>query len=146
MTSNKQQLETSKEAGGEILVREWGTEENLIIAPGKYMFRRLMMKSGSAGGLQKHHYKDESSYILSGEIEVMYLEEDDSIVSKVFREGEAFRFPTGLVHKVKALTDCVLLEVSTPHLNDRIRVDEEYGLDPSCCSLKTTEKIDVDFI
>ena len=47
---------------------------------------------------------------------------------KILEQGDCFHFPPGLVHQEEAITDCVILEVSTPHFNDRVRVEKDYGL------------------
>ena len=126
-------------SNSEPLKREWGEESTLILASDKYMVRKLSMKKGTAGGLQMHHFKDESSYILSGSLRVFY-ELDGEIHEQLFKADEYFRFPTGFIHKVEALEDSVILEITTPHLNDRVRLDEKYGFDPSCCSLPSTDQ------
>ena len=112
------------------LIREWGTEETLILASGKYMLRRLKMNADTSGGLQMHHLKDF----------------DGRSVEIFVTAGDYFRFPTGSIHKVTCVQEAEILEVTTPHLNDRIRMDKEYGFDPSCCSLPTTRLDEIQFL
>ena len=128
------------------LNREWGTEETLILASGKYMLRRLKMKAKTSGGMQMHHLKDESSYILSGVLKVNYIDFDGNPVEVLASAGEYFRFPTGCIHKVTCIEDAEILEVTTLHLNDRIRMDKKYGFDPSCCSLPTTDFDEIHYL
>ena len=47
---------------------------------------------------------------------------------KVVETGSVVHFPPGLVHQEEAITDCEIIEASTPHFNDRVRVEELYGL------------------
>jgi mannose-6-phosphate isomerase len=130
----------------DIKLREWGSEELLVLAPGKYMLRRLRMTAGTSGGLQKHHFKDEASLLLKGKLLVAYVNSSGDLVNTLVSEGDYFHFPTGSIHKVSCIEDAEIIEVSTPHLNDRVRMDDLYGLDPSCCSLPTTEVSDVRYL
>ncbi|TGL99193.1 cupin domain-containing protein [Leptospira jelokensis] len=108
--------------------REWGEEILLILASGKYTLKQLNVKAGKKGGLQYHRLKDESSYIISGKLLLRYDDGTGKLVEKIVGPGEWFRFPPGCVHQEEALTDVVRIEVSTPHFNDRVRVEEKYGI------------------
>ena len=89
----------------EPLMREWGTEETLILASGKYMLRRLKMNANTSGGLQMHHLKDETSYLLSGELKINYIDFDGRSVEVFVTAGDYFRFPTGSIHKVTCVQE-----------------------------------------
>ena len=108
--------------------RPWGEELMLFAVPGAYTFKKLVMRKGAKGGLQYHHKKDEGGYLVSGELLIRYDAGDGNISERTVKEGECMHFPVGSVHQEEALTDCVIIEVSTPFLNDRVRVEEEYGL------------------
>ena len=62
---------------------------------------------------------------------VTYANEEGHLIKKELKEGSWLHFPNGSIHQETALTDVELLEVSTPHFNDRVRVEEEFGLDPT---------------
>ena len=47
---------------------------------------------------------------------------------KILKKGDAFHFSPGTIHQEHALTDCVIIEASSPHFNDRVRVEKSYGL------------------
>ena len=68
------------------------------------------------------------AYLLSGKLKIRYLDNENNICEKVCSSGETFHFPPFSVHQEEAITDCVILEVSTPFLNDRVRVEKEFGL------------------
>jgi mannose-6-phosphate isomerase-like protein (cupin superfamily) len=73
--------------------------------------------------------KDEVTYIVSGTMIVRYdLEDGKGLREKTLEAGQWIRFPTGMVHQEEAVTDVVRLEASSPFLNDRVRVEEKYGL------------------
>jgi quercetin dioxygenase-like cupin family protein len=87
--------------------------------------------AGRRGGLQYHHKKDECGYLLSGEMIIRFDPGDGVLRERIVRAGDVFHFPPGAVHQEEAVTDCVVLEVSTPFANDRVRVEEKYGLSPA---------------
>ena len=117
---------TSAESVG---LRDWGTEDLLYCCDGSFTFKLLKLNRGCAGGLQYHRKKDEVTYIISGELLVKYdLNDGSGLREKVLKGGDWIRFPTLMVHQEIAITDVVRVEVSTPYFNDRVRVEEEYGL------------------
>lgn len=111
--------------------RPWGTEELLVLVPGKYMLKRLTVKAGNKGGFQYHRLKDECGTIISGEMIIRYDDGSGGIAEKIVKAGDSFHFPPGVVHQEEALTDCVIIEGSTPHFNDRVRAEGLYGLGES---------------
>jgi len=112
----------------EVAPRPWGQELMIFTVPGAYTFKMLKYTKGAKGGLQYHHRKDEGGIVISGELLVRYDAGDGTLSQRICREGDAVHFPQGAVHQEEALTDCVVIEVSTPFLNDRVRVEELYGL------------------
>lgn len=108
--------------------RPWGREILLALVPGLYSLKRLEINAGSKGGLQYHHKKNECGYLLEGTLIVRYDDGEGNLVEKVLKPGACFHFPPGAPHQEEAVTDCVIIEASTPHFNDRVRVEERYGL------------------
>lgn len=108
--------------------REWGEETMLFLKSGAYTFKLLKIRKGKKGGLQYHHLKDEAAYLVSGKLLIRYdLNDGVGLREKELEPGAVVRFPPRLVHQEEALTDVTLIEVSTPHLNDRVRVEDLYG-------------------
>jgi len=124
--------------------RDWGQELLIGHVTGRFTFKKLFIKSGRSGGLQFHRLKNEIVYILSGELRVRYLL-DGQLVSETFLPGDCLQFPPGAVHQEEALTDCTLLECSTPHFNDRVRVEDLLSVDLSTSnsSLPSTSLFEV---
>jgi len=108
--------------------RPWGTEDLLVLIPGKLMLKRLFLKAGNKGGLQYHRLKDECGILLQGEMIIRYDNGKGEIIERRIMAGEAFHFPPGAVHQEEAVTDCIIIEGSTPHFNDRVRCETIYGL------------------
>lgn len=107
--------------------RPWGKEEILAVATEQVMMKKLFLRAGSKGGLQYHRKRVEAGYIVSGRL-IIRLGINKNIEEKVLRAGDHFIFPTGLIHQEEALEDTVIIECSTPWINDRVRVEEEFGL------------------
>lgn len=120
--------------------REWGEETLLVLANGKYTMKKLFIKAGKRGGLQYHRKKDEASYVISGKMIVRYENEEGNLIDKEVGPGDWFHFPNGCIHQEIAITDVVRIEVSTPHFNDRVRVEEMFGISDSTGLQTTTEE------
>jgi len=107
--------------------KPWGYE--LIWAlTDAYCGKLLFVRAGHSLSLQYHERKDESWYVHEGRAELeLGTVEGDYHRTQVIATGDCFRFRPGTVHRVKALEDTLILEVSTPHLDDVVRLEDEYG-------------------
>jgi mannose-6-phosphate isomerase-like protein (cupin superfamily) len=119
----------------QVLARPWG-EEIFIAQTPRYLGKLLQMRAGTAGGLQYHVEKDETFYLLSGSALVDSVI-GGTLVRQPMGAGQAFHIPPGAVHRVTAVTDCVFVETSTPHYDDRVRVEAAFG-EPDTGGLPTT--------
>lgn len=106
--------------------RVWG-EEVLLIHTNDYTGKLLKMKKGTRGGLQFHKVKNEAQHLLSGKIRVEYDAGDGTLTEIIWEPGMSIHIPPGTVHRETALEDSVIIEVSNPVFNDRVRVEEKYG-------------------
>ena len=111
--------------------REWGEELLISKLDGHFTFKQLTLNEGSSGGLQFHRLKNEVVYVVSGKLLVKHDRGDGELTESIFRSGDCVHFPPGSIHQELALERCILLEVSTPHFNDRVRVESLYGLTTS---------------
>ncbi len=123
--------------------RDWGEETLLVLSSGKYTMKRLYIKAGKYGGLQYHRKKDEASYIVSGQMILRYENEKGELVDKKVGPGDWFHFPNGCIHQEIAITDVVRIEVSTPHFNDRVRVEHIFGIE-DMSGLQTTSDSEIE--
>jgi len=106
--------------------KPWGYE--LIFAhTEQYAGKILHVDAGEALSLQYHEEKDETLYLLYGEYELT-LEVEGELVTRTVNEGEAFRVQPGTRHRMVAgTTGCDIIEVSTPELEDVVRLEDRYG-------------------
>ena len=106
--------------------KPWGHELHYGITE-RYCGKLLFVRAGEALSLQYHERKDESWYVEKGraKLEVGAVDDERDIVE--IGPGDAFHFPPGTVHRVTALDDTLILEVSTPELEDVVRLEDRYG-------------------
>jgi mannose-6-phosphate isomerase-like protein (cupin superfamily) len=125
--------------------RDWGKEELLVLISKVLTLKRLLIKKGKKGGLQYHHKKNECGYLIKGKLIVRYDGGDGKLKKKILSAGSCFHFPPGSVHQEEAMTDCEIIEASTPHFNDRVRVEKFYNL-PISGGLPSSSKKQVKFL
>ncbi len=125
--------------------RNWGEEILVALIPKKISLKILKIKKGKKGGLQYHRKKDECGIIVSGKLMVTFDNGNGKLKKKILKKGDTFHFPPGAVHQELALTDCQIIEASTPHFNDRVRVEKHYGI-RNISGLKTTKVSEVKLI
>jgi mannose-6-phosphate isomerase-like protein (cupin superfamily) len=123
--------------------REWGTELLLLLVSGKFTLKLITMKRGAKGGLQYHRLKDEGGVMTKGAMLIRYDDGTGVLVERMVRAGDVFHFPPGCRHQAEAFTTCSYVEVSTPHFNDRVHAEHEYGINKEDGGLPSTELKDV---
>jgi mannose-6-phosphate isomerase len=105
--------------------KPWGSETIWAVTD-QYVGKVLHIKAGQALSLQYHNQKDETIHLLSGEM--MYRVKIDGELRDVkLKAGESYRNEPGTVHQMEAVTDCDVLEASTPQLDDVVRLSDRYG-------------------
>ena len=105
--------------------KPWGYE--LIWAKtDRYVGKILHIDAGEALSYQYHRVKDETVYLLAGSMEMELEEEGVHIVCRM-KIGQSLRIRAGTKHRMRALQDCEVLEVSTAELDDVVRLEDLYG-------------------
>jgi mannose-6-phosphate isomerase len=107
--------------------KPWGYE--LIWAESEhYVGKLLFVKAGESLSLQFHRVKDESWLVREGRAKLELGSAGDAVLKEeVIGAGASFRFRPGTVHRVTALDDTTIVEVSTNHLDDVVRLEDRYG-------------------
>jgi len=109
--------------------KPWGYELIWAHTP-DYVGKLLHVTAGEALSLQYHEVKDETIFLFSGEMRFWAGPSADALELVPLAEGESFRVKPGTVHRMEAVTDCDILEASTPHLDDVVRIQDRYGRIP----------------
>jgi len=106
--------------------KPWGYEEIFAETP-DYVGKILFIRKGEALSLQYHEVKEETLRVLDGELELVTGPSIESLESHRLGPADVFHISPGTLHRMVALTDCRLLEVSTNHLDDVVRLEDRYG-------------------
>jgi mannose-6-phosphate isomerase-like protein (cupin superfamily) len=119
----------TKPASGRVNVvrvpKPWG-HETIWAHSDRYVGKILHINAGHELSVQYHNKKDETVHLLSGEISYR-VKTNELLEDMRLRVGESFRITPGTVHQMVAVTDCDVLEVSTPELDDVVRLSDKYG-------------------
>lgn len=109
--------------------KPWGYE--LIWAKTKdYVGKVLHINKGHKLSLQYHQVKEETIIVASGKMMFVFENEKGEMTEILLNAGDAHHIPTGRKHRMIAVEDCDIYEVSTPHLDDVVRLEDGYGRAP----------------
>lgn len=106
--------------------KPWG-HEIIWAHTDRYVGKILHVKAGHALSLQYHERKDETIYLLSGQMRFFAGPSAEQLQQIDMRAGQSFHVTTGTVHRMEAVTDVDILEASTPDLDDVVRLEDRYG-------------------
>ena len=105
--------------------KPWGYELRFAHTD-KYAGKLIFVKAGQQLSLQYHVTKDESLLVHEGTLDLVLGTGDEQTVERV-GPGESWHITPGTVHRFRAVTDVTLFEVSTPELEDVVRIEDDYG-------------------
>lgn len=123
-----------------IVPKPWG-HETIWAHTDLYVGKVLHIKAGHSLSVQYHNLKDETIHLLSGRMIYRVGTADarrqtaggtagdgrQELQEIELKAGESFRNEPGMIHQMEAITDCDVLEASTPHLDDVVRLTDRYG-------------------
>ncbi|NUM88545.1 MAG: cupin domain-containing protein [Bdellovibrionales bacterium] len=112
-----------------IVSKPWG-HEVIFAATKDYVGKILVIKAGHQLSLQFHKVKEETIYLQSGEMRFQMENEEGEMEEHVLRPGSSFHIAPNRKHRMIAVKDCEVFEVSTPHLDDVVRLEDKYGRTP----------------
>jgi mannose-6-phosphate isomerase-like protein (cupin superfamily) len=117
----------SGRVGVRIVPKPWG-HETIWAVTDRYVGKVLHIRAGHSLSVQYHERKDETIHLLSGEMIYRVADRAGAELRDVrLKLGESYRNMPGTVHQMEALTDCDVLEASTPDLDDVVRLSDRYG-------------------
>jgi mannose-6-phosphate isomerase len=106
--------------------KPWGSEL-WYAQTDRYAGKILRVNAGQRLSIQYHVAKDETSYLLSGRAKISQGSSQRQLGEREIGPGAAWRNEPQVVHTIEAIEDSVVLEVSTPELDDVVRLDDRYG-------------------
>ncbi|WP_249010432.1 cupin [Conexibacter sp. DBS9H8] len=92
-----------------------------------YVGKILHVNAGHRLSLQYHEHKDESNYLLNGRLKLIKGDRADALTEVLLEPGAVWRNRPGDIHTIEAVADADVLEVSTNHLDDVVRLRDDYG-------------------
>ncbi len=105
--------------------KPWGYELRFVRTD-RYAGKILFIKAGSQLSLQYHEKKDEAFFVQSGVLDLVLGRGTEQRVVRM-RPGDSRHIVPGTVHRFRAVDDTLLFEVSTPELEDVVRLEDDYG-------------------
>ena len=105
--------------------KPWGYELHWAKTD-RYVGKLIHVNAGQALSLQYHNQKDETIYLAAGRL-MLEIKEGEDLVKREMKIGEAVHITPKTVHRMTAIDDCDIYEVSTPELHDVVRLEDRYG-------------------
>ena len=114
----------------ERVAKPWGHEEIVAILEGGYVGKVLHVTAGGVLSLQRHVRKDETLAVQSGRVRIEHGPDRDQLRTTTLQPGDRLLIRSGVVHRISADVDSVILETSTAHpgwRTDVVRLEDRYG-------------------
>jgi mannose-6-phosphate isomerase len=107
-----------------IITKPWGKEEWLALND-EYCYKRIYVNAGTRTSFQYHEKKLETTYIVSGQAEIWLENDAGEIEKKLMGPNDFYTVVPPKKHRVIALTDLIFMEVSTPEVDDVVRIEDD---------------------
>ena len=110
--------------------KPWGHEEIFALVEGSYVGKLLFVKAGESLSLQYHHAKDETIALVSGQVEIDLGDSKENLTAASLSAGDSVHVTPGMLHRLRAIEDSVLVEASTASegwREDVVRLEDRYG-------------------
>jgi len=105
--------------------KPWGYELHWAKTD-RYVGKLIHVNAGHALSLQYHNLKDETIYLQAGRM-LFEIQEGEALVKREMGPGECVHVSPKTIHRMTAIDDCDIFEVSTPELHDVVRLEDRYG-------------------
>ncbi|WP_229787223.1 cupin domain-containing protein [Actinokineospora fastidiosa] len=113
-------------ASSKRIVKPWGEERWLVPEGSPFGFKAILVRAGARTSLQYHEVKEEANLVLRGRGRLTFASTTEAARTEhELAPGDIVHVAPGEVHRIEALSDLVLLEVSTPELDDVIRIEDD---------------------
>ena len=121
------------EQDAKVVVKPWGREvwinfrkgENIGDEDKKYIMKKLYIKKGTKTSFQYHIDKVETNFLIEGSVEAWFEDKKGHIDVKILSSGSIWTIPSGVKHRIVTLEDIILIESSTPEVDDVIRIEDD---------------------
>ena len=122
------------ESSAKIVSKPWGKEvwlnykkdEEIGDFEKKYVMKKLYIQSGTKTSFQYHLKKVETNFLIQGSIEAWFESKPGFIEKKILKPGSIWSIPAGVKHRIITMSDVILMESSSPEVDDVIRVEDDF--------------------
>jgi len=115
-------------ASAKVVTKHWGEERWLVPEGSPFGFKVILVLGGKRTSLQYHNRKEEANLILSGEGRLYRADRrGEPLAESALGPGQIAHIYPGLIHRIEAITDLLIVEVSTPELDDVVRLADDFG-------------------
>jgi mannose-6-phosphate isomerase len=121
------------EKNAKVVVKPWGREvwinfrkdENIGDEEKRYVMKKLYINKGTKTSFQYHEHKVETNFLVKGSVEAWFENRKGKIDIKVLNAGSIWNIPAGIKHRIVTLEDIILIESSSPEVDDVIRIEDD---------------------
>ena len=121
------------ESTAKVVRKPWGKEvwvnyrdgENVGDETKKYIMKKWYNKKGTRTSIQYHNEKEETNFLIQGSVEAWFEDKKGHIDRKVLKAGAIWSIPAGIKHRIVTLEDIILMESSTPEVDDVVRIEDD---------------------
>jgi mannose-6-phosphate isomerase len=117
----------SNQAYAKRVDKPWGYEIHWVPEDAPYMGKLLHINAGARLSLQAHDEKQESWFLSSGQAKVVWEDNTGELIETALQRGQGYSTQVGQKHRLVGVTDCDIIEVSTPELGTTWRLDDDYA-------------------
>src|SRR3989344_4545217 len=107
--------------------KPWGYELHFVEEDKPYMGKMLHINAGKRLSLQYHDKKQESWFLMSGQAKVIWEDSNRNMVETRLESGKGYACQLGQKHRLTGITDCDVIEVSTPEIGNTYRLEDDYA-------------------
>lgn len=107
--------------------KPWGYELHWVPDKKPYMGKIIHINAGVRLSLQVHDQKQESWFLKKGRAKIIWADEKDDLVEEEMKPGFGYSCQIGQRHRLMGITDCDIIEVSTPEIGTTYRLEDDYS-------------------
>lgn len=107
--------------------KPWGYEIHWVKEGMPYMGKLIHINEGKRLSLQYHDKKQESWFLIQGRGKVIWEDKDGNMVETELEEEKGYTCDIGQKHRLAGITDCDIIEVSTPEIGNTYRLEDDYA-------------------
>ena len=133
MTKQENPFWAYDENTAKVVAKPWGKEVWINFRKGesvgdeekRYIMKKLYIRKGTKTSFQYHVNKVETNFLVKGSVEAWFEDEKNHIDIKILKAGSIWTIPAGVKHRIITLEDIILMESSSPEVDDVVRIEDD---------------------